>query len=498
MQKSMKLTDQQLKKAVEARDAKQRYTKGGNPLGKTPKQKQDEVLLFLCQAYELKPETAIIDYGSETITGELLNIPETGSSAVDTYRAQRDVPVAVVSSSQVQEDPTLRLDAKNYVAKPAANTALIPLTEEEKAQLKVFDDMYDRSLAILQICNDQVIEDEPTRALGFSVAKQTDDIIKELDSRRLQLNKKPKKEIDDRNALVKKLTTPLEAGLATIKKRLTDYQVAAEQKRLKEQQEQKQKEEAQRLKDEAEKERIKKINTSIQDFRTKADQEIAAIDTLEKLDAFIKKISSWKPKQDFYQEFFQLILDEMKSAIMRAEARRSIVKQLEASAANEAENAKLKAELKAKQDQEAQQKAKELEQAKQFEAACKLTITTKLQGQGWPPSEIEKQLEYALGIYGDFKTAVEKVMDFSSRFSVRFQDYQQSLQLDQQKAKNLRTTWKYRVTDLNQVPREYLQLDEKKLTNYLSSKKEAIKAGAQEVQIPGIEFYSQTDATLAS
>lgn len=502
MQKTtMKLSDQELKKLIDARDYKQKFTKGGNPLGKTPKQKQEEALIIVCNFHKLDSITAEVDYDAGTITGisndpsqeeVKLSVPETGNEAVDNYRNQRDVPVAVVSST---------------------STALIPLTDEEKAQLKVFDNMYDRSLAILQICNDQVVEDEPTRALGFSVAKQTDEIIKELDSRRLLLNKKPKKEIDDRNALVKKLTTPLEAGLATIKKRLTDYQVAQEEKRKQEQAALAKQQQEQRLKDEAEKLRIQKINTSIQDFRQKSDAEISAIESTEQLETFIKRITGWIPKAEYYQEFHPQILEEKKSAISRAEGRRSVIKELEkakveaeeASKKGAAEKAQADAKLKQMQqekdqaaERERQAKARQEEQAKQHEATCRLTITSKLQLMGWPSSELESQLKYVADIYGDFTTAVNKIMEFSSRLTIRFQEYQESIALQAQKAKNLRTTWKYKVTDLNLIPREYLQLDEKKLTNYLSSKKEAIKAGAPEAQIPGIEFYSDTAATLAS
>lgn len=525
MQKTtMSLRDQEVEKLVEARNTKQRYTKGGLPLGKTPEQKQEEALKAVCTFHKMDPTTAEVDYEAKTITGvsydprfqeegKLDNVAHPDSPAQKA--AAKEPATGIVPSSSIEADPTHRLDAKNYLTQqpPSANTALIPLTEQEQLQIKVFGEMYGRCLAVLQICNDQQVQDEQTKALGFSVAKQTDTLIKELDARRLELNKAPQKDISDRNALVKKLSAPLEAGLATIKKRLTDYQVQQEEQRLKDKQELEKKQEEQRLKDEAEKARIQKINTSIQDFRQKSDTEIAAIETTEQLDTFIKKITGWGPKAEYYQEFYNQIVEEKKAAIARAEGRRTVVGELEkakaaaeaASKKGAAEKAKADAKLKQLEQEKAQaaqreqqEKIKQQEQAKQHEATCRLTITSKLQLIGWPASELEAQLKYVVDIYGDFTTAVDRIMDFGSRMNIRFQEYQEQLTLQSQKAKNLRTTWKYKVTDLSLVPREYLQLDEKKLTNYLSSKKEAIKSGAPDAQIPGIEFYSDTAATLAS
>jgi len=59
------------------------------------------------------------------------------------------------------------------------------------------------------------------------------------------------------------------------------------------------------------------------------------------------------------------------------------------------------------------------------------------------------------------------------------------------KTSNIRTVWKYGVSDINQVPREWLCVDESKVKEYLNANKEFLKEGV----VNGINFYKDITVT---
>jgi len=59
------------------------------------------------------------------------------------------------------------------------------------------------------------------------------------------------------------------------------------------------------------------------------------------------------------------------------------------------------------------------------------------------------------------------------------------------KTSKIRTVWKYGVSDINQVPREWLCVDEAKVKEYMSANKEFLKEGT----INGVRFFKDIIVT---
>lgn len=506
MRKTVKLTEAEATSLQKAIDKKQSYSKTGMPIGKSPAEARHEAVTNLCKKHNIiYPGLFEFSFPERTITGDSLSEAEHFEAAdTDALDANFIYPggAAYPGGEKTENGPG---------SNPEPDKSLIPILPEELPALKVFSDLYEQALAILQVCNDQQVTDSVSEKLAIDVAKRTDQLAKELDKRRLQLNKVPQSEIDKRNALCKKLAAPLEAGVKAVKQRLTDYALEQEKarkeaERIRLEAEQKRKEQEQK-----EAERIDKIKGAMLQFETKSDEKIAALSSVSDLESFLKEINGWEPKQEFYQQFYEEIKDRKAKAILRAESRRPLLIELEASrkeameaskknkAAQEAAQQKIRQQeeqIEKQKEQEAIAKAQEQQRKAQMEASMKITISSQLTAMGWPITRLESELSAVKDIYGSFTGAAEMLADFNYRFSERFQSYKEQLNLESQKSKNMRTTWSFKTIDLNLVPREYLQLNEKAVSNALASHREEVKAGM--FKIPGIEFYSETKAVLTN
>jgi hypothetical protein len=420
----------------------------------------------------------------------------------------------------------------------------------EHTALQKFNEVQQKVIEIVVNCKSIKVTDAASNLRAKEVGKSANALVKAIDKKRLELTKPLRDEAERINSVAKQLSAPLETEVERFKIEITAFDL--EQERIRQEQlkkaeeERKAKEEADRI----ERERIDKIKEQIRIVENAGLDEINRCDTVAKVDALANKLTNWKPKAEFYQEFLPQVQSAIADLIEKVKLRKPVVQEMENQKAEAERLAKIAAEqeakakeieaarvkaleqqtkaeqdasnaqaaiAKAEQDRikaeqakaaaaEAQRKAEEQQQLlkkqqesaeadrikaeqrkAELEEAQKQSLQTFLRAVG--VRTIEETANYYIQKYGSAEIANTKKNDIIAEQTAKRQEKALGA-----KTKNLRTDYKFEITDESLIAREFLSVDEKKIREAIIANREALEAGSY--TIAGIEIYADTKAVL--
>jgi hypothetical protein len=388
----------------------------------------------------------------------------------------------------------------------ATEMIVLNLDADEKKELAKFNKLELQVAAIVHHLKSIEVKDEVGNTVAVDVATKANKLVKAIEARRKELSDPLEKQKKVLISIEKKLAGPLEEAVAAVKKKITDW--TQEQERLRKVELQRQEDARKKEEQDRENERLRVLNirNKITEFKDKSSQKVNAIEDLSGLEAFIKEINAWKPKSEFYQEFFTEIESEIKSAISLAEGRRTLIEEMEkqkvaaasankkaAAAAAEKQKA-LQAQMELKRKNDELEAEKKREQAAQLEAANKIAIRNTVEALGWPADRVDGVMADIIYTYQSFTNAMAQIEKLKVSLSEKLKLHNDSLRTVASKATNQRVNWKFRILDATQVPREYLMVDEAKIKAAMTTMKEEVKTG--KFNIAGVEFYDEASTVL--
>jgi hypothetical protein len=425
-----------------------------------------------------------------------------------------------------------------------------PMTMFQEAALKKYNETQQKVIEVVKACKSIKVVDAASNNRGREIGKSANAVIKAIDKRRLELTKPLRDGIEVINSVAKQLASPIEVEVERLKKEITQFEIESEKRR---QEELKKAEEARKAKEEAEKkerERIEKIKTNIRQVENSGLQKINDCDSIDKINQLSATLLNWKPKADFYQEFFPEIQSLISDLIQKTELRRPIIEEIERQKAEaqrlekvaqeqeakaklieqeqrranelkskaeqdvinaemqtkKAEQDRINAEAAKKAAQEAQAKAEEQQRklkeqqdnaellkitnekrAAQFEEEQKQNLQNFLKAIGI--KTFESKAEMYIKAYGSAEIAITKKNEI-----IQAETELRQVKNLSSKTKNLRTDYKFELEDENLIPRQYLMVDEKKIREAIVANREAIEQG--NFSIPGVKIIEDVKSVL--
>jgi hypothetical protein len=385
---------------------------------------------------------------------------------------------------------------------------VIQVAEEEKDALVKFSDQEKKVQEIVALCKSVVVTDDASNTLARSIGVQAKAVISAIEKKRKELVRPHIDKQDAYNSVAKKLSSPIEEAVNTrINRMVTAYELAREEKRkaalAQAEKEKKEKEEAEAI----EKARVDRIRASIKEVLDKGNGRIDKIDSSGSLDAFVKELSAWKPKVEFYGEFYSELENTIVELKTRAENRRPIIIQLEQNKAEAAKlegEAKLQAEkiaaqqadkLKAIQEKEAAELAtkKAEEEAKEANAKRELTILIAPICQN-----IHEELKRQIGLHGSAVNAMANKGKVIQSVTEAKTEKQEIRGLKSEKMKNQRLEFKFEIINEFQIPREFLSVDETKIRAAIVANRAALEKDINGFKIEGVTIYPDTKTVFKS
>ena len=437
-----------------------------------------------------------------------------GENAVGNFYDPPDAnhyPTAITKENIYGGAPGVEVEGKEHPAIEnvtgfTTESLVLAMDADEKGQLAKFDKLEVAVAAVVAHLKGLEVTDEVSNTVAVDIATKANKLVKTLETKYKELAQPLQKEVAVYMGIKKKLSEPIESAILETKQKITAWTQEQERLRkleLQRQEEAKRKEEQDR---ENERQRVLKIRTQIDLFKTKSAEKINAIEDLTALDAFVKELKAWSPKQEFYQEFFTELESEMKAAMNLAEGRRPLIEQMEkqkalaasankkaaAAAAKEQEALRAKMELKRKNDElEAEKKR---QQAEELEAANKIAVRNTMNALGWPADRVDGIMADIFHTYQNYTNAMAQIEKVKVFYTDKLRLYNDGLRTVAAKATNQRVNWKFRIADATKVPREYLMVDEAKIKAALTTMKDEVKAGT--FSISGVEFYDEASTVL--
>lgn len=328
--------------------------------------------------------------------------------------------------------------------------------------LKKFDKAKAEVKKQIDLCNQIEVKTDQDCEVARGTLKQAIETKSLIEYKRKELVQPHLEAQRSINDYAKELSLPLEAAIATGKKKVLEYEQEKERKRLEElaalEKIRREREAAER----AERERAEYYKAKLRKLDEDAIKGMHRCETVKQIDDFIQALRMYSTSEKQFAEFASDAAELKKALLERAAMHRDFLKKQEM---QKAETERLKgiereqAELRAAQEAEANKIREEIEAIEREKARME---KEKREREEMEAEEIRKAIE-AKEEEGRIK------------------------ELEKQKAKNIRKDWAFEVINHNQVPREFLTVDEAKV-------KTAIKNGVR--SITGIAIYQKDVAVI--
>jgi hypothetical protein len=352
-----------------------------------------------------------------------------------------------------------------------------------------------QAVKIISISDD--FENEQARVVG----KELTDLSKDINKFKLAKNKPLNEQIDLNNDTAKKIIAPINIQIDRLKNAVNKYEMDKESKRQAEIQrlanEKKQREEA----EQKEIQRKQNIRNQVEKIKNSVRDELAK-DSLESIKPFLVKLKGFAPKEDFFMEYYNEVLELKESLIKDIESKIPILETIAEQKAKAAEldgiakqNANKEAELAQKElDNAKKQKENEALQKQVQEESDELSATQELITMTAALS-IEKPMDYIDTLkskYGSAREAVKNKGAIVTDYQKNKRENEQKAALDADKVKNQRLDFKFEILDENAIPREYLCVDETKIRKAITANRKDLEKDINSFKIEGILITSET------
>ena len=375
----------------------------------------------------------------------------------------------------------------------------------KKDSIQIFElqskPLIEKAAKIISISTDE--DNTSARTIGKELA----DLKTKVNAEKLARNKPLKIEMDSNIEKAKKIIEPIESQIDRVKILITNYELEKERKRKDEiakiEAEKKEREEKERLNNE----RIAKIRLEIQKLRELSSKSIGDTKTLADLLKIETNMATWKPKQEYFMEYFDevdiTLRNEIKSLI---EAKKPILieldEQRDKAAKLEEKNKdaadrerklieeKLEAEKKKKEQEDAIKKAQE--ETEEMNAKNEITVLVASLGI----KDFEPYIENILKKYGNYRTASESREKIIESFQEEQEEKRKKAILDAQKMKNQRVDYDFEIIDASKVPLQYWSVDESKIKKAIQEARVLLEKDVNSFKIDGIEITSTTKTVL--
>jgi hypothetical protein len=285
--------------------------------------------------------------------------------------------------------------------------------------------------------------------------KSATEIKKGIEATRVEL-KKPYLEagaaIDE---IAKELTLPLDQFINQEKSKILSFEQEKERKRLEDLRIIEDRRKAREAEERKEKERVETINRKLISFEQEGIRSIQSAETVASIDKVISSIKMYSISETAFMEFLNAALSTKKALLDKAALHRIYLisrEDQQKEAARLDGIAKEQAELKTRQDEQARKLREESERIDREKRDL----------------ELKKQQDAR----ERDRIAAQAREDISLR--------EKQKELSSQKMKNVRKNWEFEILNLEEIPREYLVLDDKKV-------RQAIHSGIR--NIPGLRIY---------
>lgn len=403
------------------------------------------------------------------------------------------------------QNEVVKTEPVNDNSSPIIQSSEVVTATLKKDSIEIFElqskPLIEKVIKIISIGTDD------DNANARTLAKELADLKKKVNAEKIARNKPLNAEIDANGEKAKKIVEPIDVQIERVKQLITNYELEKERKRKEEiakiEAEKKEREEKERLNNE----RISKIRGEIQRLRELSSKSIGDANTLSDLLKIETNMTTWKPKQEYFMEFFDevdvTLRNEIKSLI---EARKPILKELdeqrEKAAKLEEENKeaaererkliaeKLEAEKKKKEQEDAIKKAQE--ETEEMNAKNEITVLVASLGI----KDFEPYIENILKKYGNYRTASASREKIITSFQEEQEEKRQKAILDAQRIKNQRVDYDFEITDVTKVPLQYWSVDESKIKKAIQENRSLLEKDVNSFKIDGVKITPVTTTVL--
>lgn len=399
----------------------------------------------------------------------------------------------------------LKIESSSKSTAPIIQSSEQVTSALKKDSIQIFElqskPLIEKAAKIISISTDE--DNTSARTIGKELA----DLKTKVNAEKLARNKPLKIEMDSNIEKAKKIIEPIESQIDRVKILITNYELEKERKRKDEiakiEAEKKEREEKERLNNE----RIAKIRLEIQKLRELSSKSIGDTKTLADLLKIETNMATWKPKQEYFMEFFDevdiILRNEITSLI---EARKPILieldEQREKAAKLEEQNKdaaererkliaeKLEAEKKKKEQEDAIKKAQE--ETEEMNAKNEITVLVASLGI----KDFEPYIENILKKYGNYRNASASREKIIASFQYEQEEKRQKAILDAQKMKNQRVDYDFEITDVTKVPLQYWSVDESKIKKAIQEARVLLEKDVNSFKIDGVTITPVTTTVL--
>lgn len=424
------------------------------------------------------------------------------------------------NNTNIPEDSKTDTENENTVMDSTTSDISIPMPKNENVNelsipitgiklvvdsLDGFDSeikpLLDKASKVISIASDE--DNNNARVLGKELAE----LKTKIDNEKKSKNRPLKKQIEDNTEKAKKIIEPIEKQVDRIKILITNYELEKEKKRKEElakiEKEKKEREEKERL----DRERVSKIRNEIQKLREHSAKSINEAKTIAELNKSQSNLSNWKPKQEFFMEFYDEVNITLKNEIQALiDGRMPIVKELdeqrekaaklalENKEAAEKEQKLIEEKLQADKKQKEQEEENKRLQEESLEMSSKNELIILISSFG--VKDFEGYIGNLIQKYGNCRTAVNYRDQIIDSYNKEQEQKKQVADLDSQKLKNQRVDFPFIVHDESLVPREFLCVDEQKIKKFIQENRSILEKDINLLKINGVTITSKTQTVL--
>lgn len=426
------------------------------------------------------------------------NLFESEDSDVSGFEIEGNEPL--LSNKEI----TKPIENKLNKVKVVENT---PITNEDSKVVDVLSEYNSKSKELLVKVGKIVsIINDDDNSNARKIGKEIKDTISEIKKSTKKLNEPFEQTIAANKKRAEDIIAPIEKHINRLNILISSYETQKENKRK----EELRKLELEKLKKQqeeiAKQQRINKIKSNLDEMKEKVRQALSSDDINYVID-FKNKINSFNPKQEFYQEFYDEIIQIKEQFLKDVEVKIPLLKDI---IKNKEEAEKLQGLEKAQKLKEAEimerelaleKERKALEESKKIDEQQEkenealqhlLLLATTLEIEN-PADFIERQIE----IYGDAKTALLNKEEIENKFNEEQNLYLKKKELDSEKVKNQRKNYIFKIVDENKVPREFLSVDESKIRKAITENRNLLEKDITSFSINGVHISVETKTIFA-
>lgn len=423
-----------------------------------------------------------------------------------------EVEEETVGGFDVEEKPDADFDLSSYKTEPsevekAANDikksregkkevvkTIAPVETKDPSGMTVFktqaDAMMNVSKAIV------VVESDTENQAARDAAKNLNNLKKDIDARRKELNKPLDLNIKSNNAQAKAIVDPIDKELDRMKTVIGKYETKKENERqaalAAAEQQKKEQEQLQA----AETARVNRIKGSIDKMKTDLNEKVEKARKSATLLQYKKQLTDWKPSKENYMEFIDEVTEVVENIKNRIEIRLPIIIELEEAqeAGNTlkiAEISELLGEVKAEEKVKEEVKA-EATETEDFQARQQLiTLFTQI-----GVDNVANEVENIIRVYGNAQNAVANQDKIIESFQATVAAQETIEENKKSGLKNQRIDFEFEIIDKSKIPLEYLKVDDVAIRAAIKANRAKLLAEDDDFTISGVEIKQKTTTVL--